>query len=277
MYDSFFPRSAVGTSNRGNMKIKLYQIDAFTEELFAGNPAAVCPLDAWLPDETMQSIAIENNLSETAFFVPLQDGFHLRWFTPKTEVDLCGHATLATAYVIFNLRGYAEERIRFETRSGDLFVERRGRGLALDFPVKVPVKCAMPDLLIEALGVEPLDLYTNEDYVALLSSEQEVRSIAPDFKTMGKIDTRGIIVTAPGESVDFVSRFFAPKFGIDEDPVTGSAHCVLTPFWAERLGKNKMTAKQVSSRGGDLLCELAADRVLLVGSAVQYMQAEIEV
>lgn len=259
------------------MKIKLYQIDAFTDKLFAGNPAAVCALESWLPDALLQSIAIENNLSETAFFIPLDDGFHLRWFTPKTEVDLCGHATLASAYVLFNLLGYSEQRIRFETRSGDLFVEHRGEELVLDFPTKMPVKCAMPDLLVAALGVEPLALYTNEDYVALLSSEQEVRSVSPDFKTMCEIDTRGIIITAPGESVDFVSRFFAPKFGIDEDPVTGSAHCVLTPFWAERLGKDKMTAKQVSSRGGNLVCELAGDRVLLVGSAVQYMQAEIEV
>lgn len=259
------------------MKIKLYQIDAFTDELFAGNPAAVCVLESWLPDALLQSIAIENNLSETAFFIPLDDGFHLRWFTPKTEVDLCGHATLASAYVLFNLLGYAEDRIRFETRSGDLFVERRGEELALDFPTKMPVKCAMPDLLVAALGVEPLELYTNEDYVALLPSEQEVRSVSPDFKTMCEIDTRGIIITAAGESVDFVSRFFAPKYGIDEDPVTGSAHCVLTPFWAQRLGKDKMTAKQVSSRGGNLVCELAGDRVLLVGSAVLYMQAEIEV
>jgi PhzF family phenazine biosynthesis protein len=259
------------------MKIKLYQIDAFTDKIFSGNPAGVCVLEAWLPDATMQSIAMENNLSETAFFIPLNDGFHLRWFTPKTEVDLCGHATLASAYVLFNLLGYSENRIRFETRSGDLFVIRRGNELELDFPSKVPVKCDTPDLLIEALGMEPLELYSNEDYVALLSSEQEVRSIAPDFKTMCDIDTRGIIVTAPGDKVDFVSRFFAPKYGIDEDPVTGSAHCVLTPFWAERLGKNELTARQVSARGGDLKCELAGPRVKIIGSAVQYMEGEIEV
>ncbi len=259
------------------MKIKLYQIDAFTSKVFAGNPAAVCPLESWPGDSIMQSIAHENNLSETAFFVPVNDGFHLRWFTPKTEVELCGHATLASAFVLFNLPGYAENRIRFETLSGDLFVWRRGNELELDFPAKPPVKCDVPELLVEALGVEPLELYTNEDYVVLLSSEQEVKSIAPDFKTLCNIDTRGTIITAPGDSVDFVSRFFAPKYGIDEDPVTGSAHCVLTPFWAERLGRNKMTARQVSARGGDLACELAGSRVKITGSAVQYMQGEIEV
>jgi len=259
------------------MKINLYQIDAFTSEVFTGNPAAVCPLESWPDDHIMQSIAYENNLSETAFFVPVKDGFQLRWFTPKTEVELCGHATLATAYVLFNLRGYPGDCIKFETLSGELFVLRSGNKLELDFPSKPPVKCDLPALLVEALGVEPLELYTNEDYVVLLSSEQKVKSIAPDFKTMCNIDTRGIIVTAPGDSVDFVSRFFAPKYGIDEDPVTGSAHCVLAPFWAERLGKNKMTARQVSARGGELLCELAGSRVKITGSAVKYMQGEIEV
>jgi PhzF family phenazine biosynthesis protein len=259
------------------MKLKLYQIDAFTNKVFGGNPAAVCPLDSWLPDQLMQSIAIENNLSETAFFIPKEDGFHLRWFTPKTEVDLCGHATLASAYVLFNLLDYSAEKIRFQTREGDLFVERKVEELIMDFPTKTPVKCEMPDLLVKALGVEPLDLYTNEDYVALLSSEDEVKAVSPDFNTMREIDTRGIIITAPGDQVDFVSRFFAPRFGIDEDPVTGSAHCVLTPFWAERLGKNSLTAKQVSARVGDLKCVLEGERVKIIGTAVQYMQAEIEI
>lgn len=259
------------------MKLKLYQIDAFTNKVFAGNPAAVCPLEKWLPDELMQSIAIENNLSETAFFIPTKNGFHLRWFTSKTEVDLCGHATLASAYVLFNLLEYSEDKIRFQTREGDLFVERQGEELVMDFPTKAPVKCDIPDLLVKALGVEPLALYTNEDYVALLSSEEDVKAVNPDFNTMREIDTRGIIVTAPGDEVDFVSRFFAPRFGIDEDPVTGSAHCVLTPFWAERLGKKSLTAKQVSSRVGDLKCVLEGPRVKIIGCAVQYMQAELEI
>ncbi len=259
------------------MKLKLYQIDAFTNKIFAGNPAAVCPLDSWLPDQIMQSIAIENNLSETAFFIPTEDGFHLRWFTPKTEVDLCGHATLASAYVLFNFLNYSADKIRFQTREGALFVERQAEELIMDFPTKTPVRCEMPELMTKALGVEPLDLYTNEDYVALLASEADVKAINPDFNTMREIDTRGIIITAPGEKVDFVSRFFAPNFGINEDPVTGSAHCVLTPFWAERLNKTSLTAKQVSKRGGDLKCELAGERVKIIGSAVLYMQAEIEI
>jgi len=259
------------------MRLKLYQIDAFTNKVFGGNPAAVCPLESWLPDELMQSIAIENNLSETAFFIPKDDGFHLRWFTPKTEVDLCGHATLASAYVLFNLLGYSAGKIRFQTREGDLFVERQAQELVMDFPTKNPVECETPDLLLKALGVEPLSLYCNEDYVALLSSEDEVKAVRPDFNIMSEIDTRGIIITAPGDNVDFVSRFFAPRYGIDEDPVTGSAHCVLTPFWAARLGKNSLTAKQVSKRVGDLRCILEGSRVKIVGSAVQYMQGEIEI
>ena len=264
-------------SRTSGSKTKLYQIDAFTDKVFAGNPAAVCPLESWLPDKVMQSIAIENNLSETAFFIPAQDGYQLRWFTPMTEVDLCGHATLASAYVLFNLLDFAGDRIRFQTRSGDLFVERHGRELVMDFPSKMPVKCDTPELLVEALGVEPLELYFNEDYVVLLSSEQEVKTVSPDFKIMSEIDTRGIIITSAGETVDFVSRFFAPRFGIDEDPVTGSAHCVLTPFWAERLGKDALTARQISSRGGDLKCKLAGSRVSIIGHAVLYMEAEIAI
>ncbi len=259
------------------MKIKLYQIDAFTDQVFGGNPAAVCPLESWLPDPLMQSIAAENNLSETAFFVAVEGGYQLRWFTPKTEVDLCGHATLASAYVLFNLLGYTGSSVRFDTLGGELLVTRQGTELVLDFPVRTAVKCDTPALLIEALGVEPLELYANQDYMALLSSEQVLRSISPDFKALCQIELRGVIVTAPGDTVDFVSRFFAPGFGIDEDPVTGSAHCVLTPFWAERLGKNTLNARQVSSRGGDLKCELAGSRVKITGSAVHYMEGEIEV
>ncbi len=259
------------------MKTTMYQIDAFTSRVFAGNPAAVCPLTQWLPDDVMQAIAIENNLSETAFFIPEDDGFHLRWFTPATEVDLCGHATLASAYVLFNLLDYKGDKIRFNTREGNLYVERHADGeLEMDFPSKMPVKCEAPAKLFKALGVEAVDVFSNEDYVVLLATETAVREVRPDFKLMAEIDTRGILVTAPGDEVDFVSRFFAPRYGIDEDPVTGSAHCVLTPFWAERLSKTTMRAKQISKRGGDLKCSVKGSRVAIAGHAVKYMQAEIE-
>ncbi len=259
------------------MKTKLYQVDAFTDRVFAGNPAAICPLQSWLPDEVMQSIATENNLSETAFFIPLDDAYQLRWFTPATEVDLCGHATLASAYVLFTLLDYPGDRICFQTRSGELFVERHDGELVMDFPGKKPVRCEIPGLLVEALGVDPLELYINEDYLVLLGSESEVKAVTPDFKIMSGIDTRGVIVTAPGDTVDFVSRFFAPGYGIDEDPVTGSAHCVLTPFWAGRLGKEVLTARQISKRGGDLKCRMMGSRVSIAGNAVHYMEAEITI
>ena len=256
----------------------MYQVDAFTSRVFAGNPAAVVPLDAWLPDTVMQSIAIENNLSETAFFIPEEDGFHLRWFTPATEVDLCGHATLASAYVLFNLLGFEGDKIRFNTREGNLYVERRSDGeLEMDFPSKMPVKCEAPRALFRVLGIEPVEVFINEDYLVLLDSEAEVLAIKPDFKRMADIDTRGIIVTAPGDEVDFVSRFFAPRFGIDEDPVTGSAHCVLTPFWAARLAKTSMSARQISKRVGELKCSLKGSRIAIAGHAVKYMQAEIDI
>lgn len=259
------------------MKIKLYQVDAFTDKVFGGNPAAVCPLQAWLPDEVLQSIALENNLSETAFFIPVEGAYHLRWFTPKTEVDLCGHATLASAFVLFNRLAYAGEAVRFHTREGDLCVARNGAELVMDFPSKVPVACELPELLVAALGVTPLELFTNEDYLVVLQDEAAVRAVVPDFKTMTEIDTRGIIITAPGDKVDFVSRFFAPRYGIDEDPVTGSAHCVLTPFWSERLGRDDLVARQVSRRGGDLKCTLKGARVAIAGRAVLYLEGEIDI
>ena len=260
------------------MNIKLYQVDAFTSRVFAGNPAAVVPLESWLPDTVMQSIAIENNLSETAFFIPEGDGFHLRWFTPATEVDLCGHATLGSAFVLFELLGYEGDKIRFNTREGDLYVERHADGeLEMDFPSKMPVRCDAPAVLFESLGIEPVEVFTNEDYLVLLPSEAHVRSIEPDFKLMEEVDTRGIIVTASGDEVDFVSRFFAPRYGIDEDPVTGSAHCVLTPFWAERLSKSTLRAKQISRRVGELKCSVRGSRVAIAGHAVKYMQAELDI
>lgn len=257
------------------MKIKQYQVDAFAIHAFEGNPAAVCPLENWLDDGLLQAIAEENNLSETAFFVPTESGFQLRWFTPVREVDLCGHATLATAHVLFKHLGYPGQAISFETRSGELSVERKGDLLEMNFPACPPVPCGAPEILARALGQPPVEVLAADDFLAVFDSEATVRAITPDFALLGKLDLRGVIITAPGTEVDFVSRFFAPKFGIPEDPVTGSAHCVLAPYWGGRLGKNVLTARQVSRRGGSLTCEMKGDRVMLAGSAVTFMEAEI--
>lgn len=257
------------------MKLPLYQIDAFASRPFRGNPAAVVPLESWLRDELMQAIAAENNLSETAFFVPTDKGFHLRWFTPAAEVKLCGHATLATAHVLFSHLGFSEPVITFNTLSGELRVERQGELLSMDFPATPPSPCAVPDLLTEALGREPVEVLAEDDYLVLLESEADVLAIEPDMTLLKQLDRRGVIVTAPGDDVDFVSRFFAPKYGIDEDPVTGSAHCILTPYWAEKLGKRVLNARQISKRGGAVGCELKGDRVSLTGGAVTFMEAEI--
>lgn len=263
------------------MRLPLFQIDAFAERVFQGNPAAVCPLDAWLPEALMQAIAAENNLSETAFCVPEGNGYGLRWFTPLKEIDLCGHATLATAHVLFEHLGFAGAEIVFSTRSGALCVTRAGDRLAMDFPAKAVEPCAAPGALIEGLGRAPLEVYGGRDYLAVFADAAEVRALRPDPRRLAELDRHGVIVTAPGGAedgdVDFVSRFFVPKFGVDEDPVTGSAHCSLTPFWAARLGKATLEARQVSRRGGRLQCTLAGERVILRGRAVTYMAATIEV
>src|SRR5512139_839326 len=257
------------------MKLRQYQVDAFASRVFEGNPAAVCPLESWLDDGLLQAIAAENNLSETAFFVPSDNSFHLRWFTPASEVDLCGHATLAAAHVLFEHLGHPGPRIRFATRSGELTVERQGRALAMDFPARPPARCSAPEALLKALGRQPIEVWRADDYLAVFDSEETVRSITPDFDLLGTLDLRGVIVTAPGNPDDFVSRFFAPKLGVREDPVTGSAHCELAPYWAGRLGRNILTARQVSRRGGSLSCEMKGDRVVLAGHAVTFMEAEI--
>ena len=257
------------------MKIKQYQVDAFATRAFEGNPAAVCPLDSWLDDGLMQAIAEENNLSETAFFVPSDKGFALRWFTPVKEVDLCGHATLATAHIIFEKLGYAKPVITFETRSGDLFVSRKGTQLEMDFPACPLVPCALPAMLAEGLGQRPLEVLAADDYVAVFDSEATVRAITPNQALLALLDLRCVVITAPGAEVDFVSRVFGPKFGIPEDPVTGSSHCELAPYWAAKLGKTTLSARQVSRRGGNLTCEVKADRVRLTGSAVTFMEADI--
>lgn len=257
------------------MKIKQYQVDAFASRAFEGNPAAVCPLHSWLDDGLMQSIAEENNLSETAFFVPSAQGYQLRWFTPAKEVDLCGHATLATAHVIFEILGYTKPRITFATRSGELTVSKKGKQLQMDFPACPPTPREIPEILAKALGQRPVEVLAADDYIAVFNNEATVRSIKPDMFLLSQLDLRCVVITAPGTQVDFVSRCFGPKYGIPEDPVTGSAHCELAPYWANKLGKNILTARQVSKRGGNLTCELQADRVLLTGNAITVMETEM--
>lgn len=261
------------------MKLSLYQLDAFTDTLFAGNPAAVVPLESWLSDELMQNIARENNLAETAFFVPLEDGFHIRWFTPTVEVDLCGHATLATAAVIYSILNYDKPEIHFESRSGVLKVSRRGEELTLDFPADTYQVAVAPPALHESLSaVEPFEVYKGKtDYMVVIDNETQLREMQPDVIILSTIPARGIIVTAPGDEVDFVSRFFAPQSGVAEDPVTGSAHTTLIPYWAERLGKTVMTARQLSERGGSLQCELVGERVRIGGKVKLYLSGEIAI
>ncbi len=258
-------------------EIPLYQVDAFTSAVFGGNPAAICPLESWLDDEVLQAIAVENNLSETAFIVPDGDDFHLRWFTPGAEVDLCGHATLATSYVIANYLEPGREVMGFQSRSGRLEVKRDGELYTLDFPVLESAACDCPALLREALNAEVLETFDGMDLMAIVASEEDVRNLKPDMGKIAALETRGVIVTAPGKECDFVSRFFAPKHGIPEDPVTGSAHCLLTPYWAKRLGKTRMTARQLSARGGELVVELNGDRVLISGHAAPYMIGTIRI
>jgi len=259
------------------MKLKMFQIDAFAERVFEGNPAAVVPLVAWLPDATLQAIAEENNLAETAYFVPEADGYRLRWFTPAAEVDLCGHATLASAFVLYEHLGYTAKQIRFHTRSGVLVVEKAANGYSMTFPASTPVDCATPPVLAEALGKTPQKTLAAFDYVAVYETEEEIRALQPDFGKLAALDLRGVIVTAPGRTADFVSRFFAPKLRINEDPATGSSHTELTPYWVARLGRAMLKAQQLSARGAAMTCELKGEQVVLTGSGVHYMTAEITV
>lgn len=259
------------------MRLTMYQVDAFASEVFKGNPAAVCPLAEWLPDQMMQSIAMENNLAETAFFVPSGDGYHLRWFTPGTEVDLCGHATLATAYIIFRFLRPDASRVEFDTRSGRLAVDRDGESLTLDFPARPPERVEPCAGLLDALGGTAMDVQASRDYMVAYGSAAEVRALKPNMNGLMDLDRFAVIVTAPGEDgCDFVSRFFAPAAGVPEDPVTGSAHCTLIPYWAARLGKTELLARQVSPRGGELRCVLAGNRVRMSGKGVLYLTGEIE-
>lgn len=261
------------------MKIPIYQVDAFTSSVFAGNPAGVCILEEWMDDRHLQSIAAENNLSETAFLVRSTSGFELRWFTPATEVALCGHATLASAFVQFVCLNWNKDVIRFQTRkSGVLTVAKNKDIFEMDFPARPvsPLEC--PRGLDRALGVAPQKTYgSKEDLMVVLDSEKTVVEVKPDFAALEQMDYRGIIITAPGQRCDFVSRFFAPRVGVPEDPVTGSAHCVLIPYWSAVLDRQALHALQVSKRGGELFCRLAGDRVKISGKAALYLEGTLTI
>lgn len=259
------------------MKLPLYQVDAFTSRMFGGNPAAVVLLDDWLPDSALAAIAAENNLAETAFVVARSDVMPLRWFTPTVEVDLCGHATLAAAHVLFRYSLPSAKRLTFSTRSGNLVVTREGELLSMDFPSRPGKPVEVTDTLVSALGVRPREAHLARDLLAIFDSESQVRDFRPDFQRIASLDVFAIIVSAPGNAVDYVYRFFAPRQGIPEDPATGSANCTLVPFWTARLGKSELIAEQLSTRGGDLRCTLRGDRVLIAGHAVEYLRGEINV
>lgn len=258
------------------MTLPIYQVDAFTDKLFGGNPAAVIPLDKWLDDSVMQKIAAENNLAETAFFVKQDDHYHIRWMTPTVEVPLCGHATLASAYVVFNFFEKGSNKIKFYSKSGDLFVEKDGEMLSLNFPSNKPHETNIPDGIKECFGVEPNEILANGFFLFMVfESEEFIRTYVPKIDLIKKLHEHAVIITAKGNGADFVSRMFAPNSGIDEDPVTGSAHTVLTPYWGEKLGKKKMNALQVSGRGGELFCEDLGNRVKISGKGVLYLTGNL--
>ncbi len=259
------------------MKIPIYQVDAFTGTLFSGNPAAVCPLGEWLDDGTLQAIAAENNLSETAFFVGDKGRYELRWFTPTTEVDLCGHATLAAAFVIFNHVEHSLPVVEFNTRSGPLKVERDGAMLSMDFPARPGTAHTAPEDLVNGLGAPPNEVFLARDYMAVYRAEETIKTLKPNMECLLRLDALGVIATAPGKNADFVSRFFAPRAGVPEDPVTGSAHCTLVPYWSKRLNKRKLYAQQLSARVGELYCEDLGDRVKIAGNAVLYLEGTVHV
>lgn len=262
------------------MKFEIYQVDAFTSKVFGGNPAAVVPLESWLPDHTMRHIAAENNLSETAFFVKEGDRYHIRWFTPEVEVNLCGHATLASSHVIFNELKLEDAYIPFHSdRSGKLGVEKHGDKLVLDFPAYPMTEIEQSDELANAVGIIPAKMWESQGNMVFLraENEEEVRNLSPDFQSLRQQQYDEVIVTAVGDDCDFASRMFAPRIGIPEDPVTGAIHCSLIPYWAEQLGKEKLFARQVSQRGGELYCEHSGDRVKIGGQAVTYLKGEIHV
>lgn len=259
------------------MKLDLYQIDAFTSRLFGGNPAAVCPLENWLDDKTLQNIALENNLAETAFFVRNGNEYDIRWMTPVTEVNLCGHATLASSFVIFNFLTPGIDKITFNSKSGKLTVIREGELINMNFPANRPHKVEPPRELLNIFHKEPLEVLFNQSFLVVFEDEETVRNMNPDSKLIEKLDSDGVIISARGNEVDFVSRYFAPQFGIVEDPATGYAHTLLTPYWSEKLKKEKLHAYQVSQRVGEFFCQNLGDRVMLGGKAVFYMKGDIEI
>jgi len=269
--------SSTSTTTFDRQKLPIYQLDAFTSTTFGGNPAAVCPLPTWLDESKMQAIAAENNVAETAFFVPAGDEYDIRWFTPLHEIGLCGHATLASAYVIFNHLRPGRDRVSFGSKSGPLRVSAVEGRLTLDFPSLPAKPVAPPARIAEALGAAPEATFEATALLAVYPTERDVRSLSPDFALVGEIHPHGIVVTAPGDDVDFVSRFFVPNYGIAEDPATGSTHCTLAPYWAERLGKTKLRARQVSARGGDFWCEVSGDRVFISGHVAPYLEGHIDV
>lgn len=256
-------------------KISMYQVDAFAEELFKGNPAAICILEEWIEDKLMQNIAMENNLSETAFCVVKKDICELRWFTPEEEIDLCGHATLATAFVLFELLDYSSKTIKFKTKSGILSVEQNGHELIMEFPTREGIKTEPIKQLIKGLGKVPKKVYKSRDFMAVYDCEEDIRELQPNMEELKAVDAFGIIVTAKGKEVDFVSRYFAPLCGVSEDPVTGSAHCTLIPYWSKVLGKKRLVAHQLSKRGGILNCEYDLDKVKISGTAKLFFKGEI--
>jgi PhzF family phenazine biosynthesis protein len=257
------------------MELSIFQVDAFSSKVFGGNPAAICPLEKWLPDATLQSVASENNLSETAYFVPTGDRYHLRWFTPAAEMDLCGHATLASAYVLFHELQYSNESVYFDTKSGELVVKREGDLLVMDFPSRPPKPVNADARLAAAMGGNPKEILASRDYFLVYDTEEEVLALQPDMAALSRLDKPTFIATARGKNCDFVSRFFAPTLGVPEDPVTGSAHCTLIPYWAAKLGKDLLHAWQVSARRGELFCKLAGDRVEMAGHAALYLKGQI--
>lgn len=259
------------------MQLKIYQIDAFAKKVFEGNPAAVCPLEKWLDDALMQKIALENNLSETAFFVKDGEKFQIRWFTPISEVDMCGHATLASAFVLFELLNYPNHEIVFDSKSGELRVKKENDKFVMDFPTQEITACGIPHAIVEAFEVNPKECYKSMDNLLVFENEEDILNAKPDFEKLKNIDARGVIITSKSKEYDFVCRFFAPKVGINEDPVTGSALTQLVPYWSEVLNKNEFRAKQVSQRGGEVFCRLVGKRVEIAGYGVKYLEGVIEI
>ena len=259
------------------MKLKIYQVDAFASEVFEGNPAAVCPLESWLDDAVMQKIAMENNLAETAFFVKQEGRYTIRWFTPTKEVNLCGHATLASAFVIFRDLDPSSTSITFDSKSGPLYVNKNSDLITMDFPAEPATPCPTPQAIVDAFSLHAVEVLKSVDYIVVFPDYTDLTAISVDLQALKALDLRGVCITSRDKTYDFTARMFAPNYGIDEDSVTGSAYTQLMPYWTKKLGKSTLHAKQVSSRGGELICELTKDRLFISGKAVLYLKGEIEI